>query len=247
MKTFDKDQILKILDEGATSFRFPALDNGYVYPCASRLSLHRSPEDWAMVFETFGFSPRAGVPDLTVTTFASSLTNRKQRSDYVSEEAYRNYLANFPNNEVAFFSPFDDEAWIDDEDGECVNPQATSVRVRKQEIQVPDQSALKAAGITLEDPPNLLIFELCRYISETHAELVLGRAEEIQTNLPHGTETLLHIDAWHHPDTIRGELPSQTRTFQELAEVLATGDPAKYKATETPNSHWSNWPEGGTL
>src|SRR5688572_16028787 len=70
------NEILRILDSCCDSYTFPMLDNGYVYPAASRLSLFRSPDDWAMVIELFGFSPRAGLPDLNVSTFASTLTDR---------------------------------------------------------------------------------------------------------------------------------------------------------------------------
>jgi len=55
----DAGHILTILDACCHSATFPMLDNGYVYLAASRLSLHRSTTDWALVIEVFGFSPRA--------------------------------------------------------------------------------------------------------------------------------------------------------------------------------------------
>ena len=48
MKWGDKE-ILGVLDACASSFNFPAMDNGYVYPAASKLSVYRSEEDWAFV------------------------------------------------------------------------------------------------------------------------------------------------------------------------------------------------------
>jgi len=69
-------QILAILDQCCDAFTFPMLDNGYVYLAATRLALFRSPDDWAMTIEVFGFSPRAGLPDTHIHTFASSLHNR---------------------------------------------------------------------------------------------------------------------------------------------------------------------------
>jgi hypothetical protein len=70
------DRILKVLDGCAADYWFPMLDNGYVYLAATRLSLHRSPVDWAMVIEVFGYSPRVGLPDLHVYTFGSRLRDR---------------------------------------------------------------------------------------------------------------------------------------------------------------------------
>ena len=77
---FAADQILAILDRCCDSFTFPMLDNGYVYLAATRLSLYRSVSDWAMVIEVFGFSPRAGLPDTSILTFASRLHNRDAQS-----------------------------------------------------------------------------------------------------------------------------------------------------------------------
>lgn len=97
--------ILGVLDKAAEAYVFPMLDNGYIYPVASRLTLFRSKEDWAVVFETFGFSPRAGHPDLTITTIANRLKDRNKRSDYVSESAHENYLKQNPNWDMRNFWP----------------------------------------------------------------------------------------------------------------------------------------------
>ena len=75
------DDILRVLDRCCDDFTFPMLDNGYVYLSATRLSLHRSLEDWAMVIEVFGFSPRADLPDTFIYTFASKLRDRNRRSN----------------------------------------------------------------------------------------------------------------------------------------------------------------------
>lgn len=41
--------------------------------------------------------------------------------------------------------------------------------------------------------------------------------------------------------------PSSYETWQQLAKVLATGDPVHYNPTVMPTTHWSNWPESGEL
>ncbi|MDO7847241.1 hypothetical protein Q5H92_12790 [Hymenobacter sp. M29] len=41
--------------------------------------------------------------------------------------------------------------------------------------------------------------------------------------------------------------PSSYETWQQLAKVLQTGDTSHYKPTLAPNTHWSNWPESGSL
>lgn len=44
-----------------------------------------------------------------------------------------------------------------------------------------------------------------------------------------------------------GNRPSSYETWQQLAEVLATGDVQYYQPTLAPNTHWRNWPESGSL
>jgi hypothetical protein len=58
---------------------------------------------------------------------------------------------------------------------------------------------------------------------------------------------LLNLDQWYHPDLAGDEMPSGNETFQLIAKVLCSGDPSHYKPTNKPNTHWSNWPAGGTL
>lgn len=105
--TGGSEGVLAVLDRCAGDFTFPTLDNGYVYPAAARLSVHSNGTDWAIVVETFGFSPRAGNPELTVATFTSRVPHPKARDDYVDESAYRNYLQQHPNDALESFSPLE--------------------------------------------------------------------------------------------------------------------------------------------
>jgi hypothetical protein len=88
-------EILASLDDAELGF--PCLDNGYVYLAATRLSLHRSATDWAIVFEVFGFMPRAGVPDVTTYTFSSRIEHRARLAD-MPPAARTAYLATHPHS-----------------------------------------------------------------------------------------------------------------------------------------------------
>jgi len=57
---------------------------------------------------------------------------------------------------------------------------------------------------------------------------------------------LLVLDEWHQPDLITTS-PSTSQAYQMIAEALATADPGRYQPTEPPNTHWSHWPESGSL
>lgn len=44
-----------------------------------------------------------------------------------------------------------------------------------------------------------------------------------------------------------GDAPSSYETYRLIAEVLANRDPARWRPTLTPNNHWTNWPQAGSL
>jgi hypothetical protein len=140
-------EILDVLDANARVFSFPMLDNGYVYLAATRLALYRATDDWAMVIEVFGYSPRAQVPDLHVHTFASRLHERDPESAYVTTASYENYLTQHPHDEHRFVFPIDDGEWVDIED---VAVDATSVTLRGEHIALPPMSAYAEQGIELK-------------------------------------------------------------------------------------------------
>jgi len=242
-----KREILDILDRCCESFTFPMLDNGYVYLAATRLSLFRSDEDWAMVIEVFGFSPRAGMPDICVHTFASTLWERDRPESYVDRKSYDNYLARKPNNEARFFFPIEEGGWQDSEDPEFMAQDATEVKVRGRLVSIPTAAQYASVGIELEQNPRAQVFELCRYLAETSRNSVLATPEERRVSVRPEMEQILQLEEWHHPNLVAGETASDSETFQRLAEVLTTADPSQYKPTRGANTHWRNWPDGGRL
>ena len=241
------DGILEILDRCCDAFTFPMLDNGYVYLAATRLSLFRSPEDWAMVIEVFGYSPREGIPSTHVYTFASRLHARDDKDDYADEEAYQNYLAQNPHNESRFANPIEEDDWLDEDDAEMVSPSAKEVVVRGRAIALPQADDYAAHDIELEDPPNIQVFELCRYLAAVARDDVLATPAERRASVPPELTQVLELEEWHHPNVVDdADRPSGSDTFRQLAEVLVSGDVSRYQPRE-PNTHGVNWPDGGSL
>jgi hypothetical protein len=242
----DSDDILAILDRAAQDFTFPMLDNGYIYPACARMSLYRSPDDWALVLETFGYSPRAGQPDCMITTFASRPANRRPPSAFVSAAAHAEYLARDPHFEQRFVEPIDQDDLYDEDCFEFVSASVRHLNLRGQAIPVPDLEAVRAAGIMPEED-RLLVFELARYLAHQHRDLVLATPAERTLNVPEGAEQVALFDDWRHPDLVREEWPSETASFCAIAALLA-GEPHELAAiTAGANTHWSHWPEGGRL
>ncbi|MEP3891704.1 MAG: hypothetical protein ABJN69_14695 [Hellea sp.] len=238
--------ILSVLDHCAEAFTFPMLDNGYVYLAASRLSVYHSSDDWALVIEVFGFSPRAGAPAVAVHTFGSNLRNRKSRGDYVSQEAYENYISNNEYNEFKTFFPIGgDDIWVNADDNESVMPN-TSLYLRGKVFNLPDDTAYLNHGITLEET-SPQIYELCRYLGSVERQAVLATDDERRYNVPDHLSEVLSLDDWQHPDIAAGEKPSSIETFQQIAQILLSGDVLHYHPTVEGNTHWRHWPESGLL
>jgi uncharacterized protein DUF7003 len=241
----DPSRILAILDKAAQDFKFPMLDNGYVYLAATRMSLFRSLSDWAVVVETFGYSPRAGLPDTQIGTFASRLHNRKTVENYINEEAFGNYLKNNPHNEAHFIYPLTEGSWLDIDDCDHV-AKTGKAQLRDMIIPLPSVAEYHQEGINMTES-RAAVFEFCRYLAAKWRDKVLATQMERCINILPEMCQILQLEEWHHPDLVNGELPSETETFQQLARVLACGDVSLYSPAEEPNTHWINWPDGGTL
>jgi hypothetical protein len=241
------EDILAILDQCSANFTFPMLDNGYVYLAATRLSLHRTECDWGMVIEVFGYSPRAGLPDTHTYTFASSLQNRDSGQKYKSRQAYENYLANNPHNESRFAFPLTSGGWQDPDSRDYVADDATAVILRGRTVKLPSLVEYGQHAIELENPPRIRVFELCRFLVDIDRESVLNNTDERRVSLSPETKQILQLEEWNHPDLVGGEVPSQSKTFPQLAQVLISGDRDRYQPSQLPNTHWKNWPDGGSL
>lgn len=239
------DEILALLDRGAEDGVFPTLDHPYVYLAATRLTLFRSRSDWAMVFEVFGFSPRAGLPDLGIWTFSSRLRDRNPAEKYPTPEAYQRYLTQHPHDESRFFYPVEQTDWQDPTNGALVAEGGTELILRGEAVRLPTLEELRASGVRPSRPPRVRVFELCRFLAETRRERVLATEAERRVSVPAELEEILRLEEWNHPDLVNEELPSGSETFQQLAAVLSSGDVAAYAPRDAPNTHWSNWPDGG--
>ena len=238
-------EILNVLDSCCEHYSFPMLDNGYVYLAATRLSLFRTATEWAMVTEVFGFSPRVGLPNINVSTFASTLSARDPVTNYVSEEAHRNYLSNHPHDDARSFEPIEEGAWLD---GELVADEpGVSVILRGEPMPAPARSGYGEVGIELQEPERVHVFELCRYLAAVARDKVLATPTERRVSILPDMVQVLQLEEWNHPDLVRDQRPSELETFQQLARVLSTGDVSLYRPSVPPNTHWKNWPEGGSL
>jgi hypothetical protein len=80
-----------------------------------------------------------------------------------------------------------------------------------------------------------------------HHEKLVATETEVRERVPNDIPRIIELHDWFHPDVVNGELPSENETFKQIAEVLETGSVVAYRPTHKPNTHWRNWPKGGTL
>jgi hypothetical protein len=242
---YTSEEILSVLDDCCDKFKFPMLDNGYLYLGTARLTVFRSEENWAITIEIFGFSPRAGIPDTHIYTFAGKLWNRKRPEDYVSRQAYENYLATNPNNESRFILPVAEGDWMD---GEYVATNSSELVVRGESIRLPSLEDFKQFGIKVENDNEIRIYELCRFFVEIRRDALLATPDELRVNIDPQMQQMLQLNEWNHPNVVSDDCrPSNSETFRQLAEAIVSGDAHRYQPTLQPNTHWRNWPDGGTL
>ncbi|NUT35196.1 MAG: hypothetical protein HOV79_19240 [Hamadaea sp.] len=213
------EQILAQLDDAAREHHFADPEHPYYYAIDARLHAYRDERRWALQIELVGYNPRAGNVVDVVHTYGNCLT--RGRPGYENED---------------FLSRVENMDEVEDTDNpECLRADRGPIQIRGRRIEVD-----AAADDSLEDVFRLLVPE--------HRELLLADEAELRRRIPADLPEVLRLDEWWHRSPARyDELPSETETFQQLAVALETGDLTAYRPTLPPNTHWSNWPESGSL
>jgi len=231
------DLILDQFDLAAKNFAFPMLDNGYVYPADVRLSIFRDQVCWLIIVEVLGvYVPKVSGCDV----FQNCL--HLFGNDLHREPGPANEDFLYPINSLP------DDPLFEDEYDWYVRPQVQALSIRGHRIALDlSADALAQRGLELIEPPNVDPVVVMRSLLPEQRHLLLASPEEIAARNKHDLPLLISLDEWFHPDLAAGELPSNCETFQMLAQSITTGDAAAYRPTRNPNTHWRNWPEGGTL
>jgi len=232
---YTQSQILSQLDACATDYTFPMLDNGYVYLADVRLGAYRTERYWALIIEVLGSNFRAsGVFDY-IDRFGNCFLQRPIPPDEDMLPVI---------NDASNYTIFPDEDHWD------IHQEKGLLRVRSESVPydvTPAKLLEQGIGEQTWDSGVVTVTELVRSLVPEHHALLLATEEELNRLLPPDLTLILRLDEWHHPDLVEGELPSENEAFQMIADVLVSGDPACYKPTLPPNTHWSNWLESGTL
>lgn len=212
-------------------------DNGYVYHVDQRLSIFRDAERWLLIIEMVGAnSPRLAGYDAFVNCL-HLFGNDLHRRPGTANEDFLSPIG--PSPESSIFA--DEYDWF-------AKPDARAVMIRGQRVELDlSPAALEAKGIQFIEPPQIDPPALMRSLVPEHRELLFVTPEGLAQRNPHNLPVWMCLDHWHHPDLAGGERPSESETFVMLAEAIEQGDKALYRPTLPPNTHWKNWPDGGSL
>ena len=232
----DKQEILHQLDTEAESYDFPMLDNGYYYHGDQKLTIFRDVRRWAILLEILAYNNHCdGIDGITTisSVFGNCLTGWNDNENF-------KYFAN--DNPTPTFL-YDNAKYVP-----YLNPEATSIKIRDTEIPIIfDKNYYTAKGIEFEYENMITPWEFMRGLVPEYSKLFWLTRPEISKKIPVDIPIFLTLDDWHHPDLVADEKPSDTETFQQLADVIVTGDKSLYSTNEKNNTHWKNWPAGGAL
>lgn len=234
---FTAGEILAQLDACAESLNFPMLDNGYIYPVTSRITVFGESERWVIVVEAVGYFHRLpghdGVEN-TLYIFGNGLG---------FEPGY-----NIENNLQVTADSDEGPTFIAWDQFGTLNPEVHTMLIRDQQVTIPKDPAFYASrNVALENPTAIRVYEFMRACLPEYKSALLATEDELYDAFRQHLPKLLQVDEWCHPDIADEEMPSGNETFQQIAAVLASGDVSLYQPTKQPNNDWRNWPVGGTL
>lgn len=212
--SYSAQDILAVWDNQAADFEFTGFNNMNYDSVDARLHLFRDDARWALVIEEIVDWPAAD--GLMVLSFGSGTG-----------------LANEPGLGPTAYPV---EANFDeDDDEELIMP--AEVVVRGERLRVPtEEIAAHAESHDLAESFSLLV-----WLVRDHREALFRTSEELSA-LVDGLPHILQLDDWCHPNVYIDGKVSHSATFQQLAQVLASGDTSKYRPSEAPNNRdWQMW------
>jgi hypothetical protein len=224
-----QSEIIQQLNYAARSYGIPMLD--IYYPIAARMSAYRTVHHWGLVIEVFEFNGSCfghACPRTRVYCFGDALQQAPGRSGLSLH-----VTGDGPSGRL-----FDSEGAE-----QSISSSARDMAIRGKIIPITIEPLDYAkAGIKLEDPPRIHGYELLRLLVPRYHELFFATESELAERLGEAMPLLVRFSEWLHCDWDM-EMPGDCEAFQMIADAIAHNDPGRYRPTQRPNTHWSNWPD----
>jgi hypothetical protein len=226
--------VLEALDRAAEQQRFLHLGHPYRYPVNARLEAFSDGVTWMLLLQQVGFDPRAatvidavhviGPGDRAVTHLLSCIDNPAEVLTWDMRYSGVPIL----RRGQAFTSPHVGSAIQDVLRGMPPDFQQSLL------LDDADRDRI-VPGL----PPRVLLLDEWHHVDPT----VQPRTpERVRAEARH--RALVRPGDNAPPFEIR---PSDSPTYRQIAQVLATGNASHYRPAQPPTTHWSFWPMGGAL
>jgi len=213
------------------------LNNGYYYHVDQELKIYRNNKKWSIVMQFIQYNNHI----LDIGGFSTIVY--KYGSDIEPEQSLTNdsfYHLATKDDEQIFLK--EKKAFVS-----YLNPKAMHFKINHTSIPIEhDRTKYVKKGITLESKDKIRPWEVLRYLTPKYSKHFWIPRDELQ--IDSNLKEEIKITKWEHPDNIR-TIFSDMNSFIEIANCLASNLEFNRLKIETENSntHWSNWPQGGTL
>jgi hypothetical protein len=221
--------IIEQLNYAALSHGIPYLN--IYYPIAARMSAYRDVRHWGLSIELFEFHDSCfghECPTTRVFCFGDELQQPPGRS-----EPSLNVTADGPSG------PLFDPEGVE----QSISSSAKDMTIRGIIAPVTTEPQEYAdAGIILKDPPRIQGYELLRLLAPRYLDSFFATDSELAERLGRAMPRVIRLYEWRHCD-VHMEMPGTCEAFQLVADAIVHNDSTRYRPTEQPNTHWSNWPD----
>jgi hypothetical protein len=260
-----------------SSFNFITLNHPYVYLIDSRLNIYRNGNGkWAIVSEVLGYNPRGSIISLELRYFGNGVKEfREERGK--TYNYYWTHPFDWDNfQETVEYEAINPDAafWLVRGQQIPLSHDLQDYMDAGIELTGTDEGEIRAeetARLLLLKHQELFRAtdeELNEYLSEGLDKVLVidewYHKEFSQSKSPFTDPDFLRGFDLQNPEVsamVDRELenklkwneigwkdrPSGYETWQQIAEVIVSGDASRYKPTLAPNSHWKNWPESGSM
>ncbi|WP_433191184.1 DUF7003 family protein [Actinoallomurus sp. CA-150999] len=106
---------------------------------------------------------------------------------------------------------------------------------------------VRGTALTVDADAGTPLQDVFRLLVPAHKGLLLADETELRAGITADLPELLRLDEWNQPEDLGDIVPSGHETFQMIADVLDSSAPTRYRPTLPANTHWSHWPDAGTL
>ena len=212
----------------AQLYGLPRFEN--YYPIAARMSAYRGVRHWGLAIEVFEFNDSNyghGCPRTKFYCFGDVLP---QAPGWTGPTLH--VTKDGPSGPL-----FDPEGIQ-----QRISSSARDMAIRGKIIPITTEPLnVRGGGHRARRSPENPRLRIAAASCARYQELFFATESELAERLGERMPLLIRLYEWRHCDI--EEMPGDCEAFQMIADAIAHNDPGRYRPTEPPNTHWSNWPD----